>query len=44
LWSPDSQRIAFSRRDEPGLYVLDVATGFVRQVAYLKAIYPVWQP
>ena len=44
MWSPDSRSIAFSRRDEPGLHVLDVITGSMRQVTHLEAIYPVWQP
>ncbi len=44
MWSPDSRLIAFSRRDEPGLHVLEVATNVTRQVAPIEAAYPAWQP
>ncbi len=44
MWSPDSRSIAYARRSQPGLFVVDVETGVEQQVSYLQTMYPVWQP
>jgi Tol biopolymer transport system component len=44
MWSPDSRYIAYSHRRTGGLYVVEVATGYVDKLSHLPASYPVWQP
>jgi Tol biopolymer transport system component len=44
MWSPDSRYVAFARRQRPGLFMAEVATGQIEQLARLAAVYPVWQP
>ncbi|MAS36552.1 MAG: hypothetical protein CL610_21285 [Anaerolineaceae bacterium] len=44
MWSPDSRFIVYSRRNQPGLYVVDVATGAVDKLSDRISVYPAWQP
>lgn len=44
MWSPDSRYIAYAGRSQPGLFIVEVATGAVQQLSHLRSVYPVWQP
>jgi Tol biopolymer transport system component len=44
MWSPDSRYIVYAGRSQPGLYVVEVATGAVEQLSNIPSVYPVWQP
>ncbi|MBZ0300737.1 MAG: hypothetical protein K8J31_13390 [Anaerolineae bacterium] len=44
MWSPDSRTIAFARRNQPGLFLVEVATGKIDQLLDIRTVYPVWKP